>query len=226
LWLLLAAAAAPLVASLLLTLTIVRSAGLSERSRRRAAAALSVALCAAFVALFLATRWTSIPFETTRLDYPDEVAAHWSAFWSNNLAFDQDVLSWKMYWGVFGYADVSYPDALYALARWSCVALFLALPLLSWRFTLRNPGRSSFLLVAAGYALTACVVTNSLRYFQPTNPWGRFILPALPLVALPLLVRAAAPEHDRAGRRAVAAFVLLHMWTAVALLGSRYAVGR
>ena len=87
--------------------------------------------------MFLATRWRGVPFENTRLDYPDEVAAHWAAFWSNNLAWDQDVLSWKMYWGVLGYADVSYPDLVYALARWACVALLVALPVLSWRFTPR-----------------------------------------------------------------------------------------
>ncbi len=147
--------------------------------------------------MFLVTPWTSVPFESLRFDYPDEVAAHWSAFWSNNFAFDQDVLSWKMYWGVFGYADVSYPDALYALARWACVALFLALPVLSWRFTQRSPGRSALLLVAIGYALSACVVTNSLRFFAPTNPWGRFLLPAAPLVLLPLLARIESTGADR-----------------------------
>ncbi len=134
-WLLLAAAAAPFVVSLVLALAIVRSRGMPEAGRERAAWARSAALAVLFVVMFLVTPWTSIPFETVRLDYPDEVAAHWSAFWSNNFAFDQDMLSWKMYWGVFGYADVSYPDVLYALARWACVALFLALPVLSWRFT-------------------------------------------------------------------------------------------
>lgn len=225
LWLLLAAAVAPLLVSLVLALGAVRGRIVSEGGRRRAARVRSAALAALFVAMFLATRWTSVPFEAARLDYPDEVAAHWSAFWSNNFAFDQDVLSWKMYWGVFGYADVSYPDALYALARWACVAFFLALPLLSWRFTLRSPNRSALFLVACGYALTVCVVTNSLRYFQPTNPWGRFILPVLSLVALPLLVRTDPPEHDRSWRLAVAVFVVLHVWTATVLLGSRYALG-
>lgn len=226
LWLLLAAAAAPLVVSLMLALAIVRADGMSETGRERAAWARSAGLIALFVVMFVLKPWSAIPFEATRFDYPDEVAAHWSAFWSNNFAFDQDVLSWKMYWGVFGYADVSYPDALYAFARWGCVALFLALPLLSWRFTHRSPGRSSLLLVAVGYALTACVVTNSLRYFQPTNPFGRFILPALPLVALPLLARIAGEERERAFGVAMGAFVALHAWTAIALTGSRYTVGQ
>lgn len=225
LWLLLAAAAAPFVTSLVLALAIVRSRGMPEAGRERAARARSAALLVLFVVMFAVTSWSAVPFETARLDYPDEVAAHWSAFWSNNFAFDQDVLSWKMYWGVFGYADVSYPDALYALARWACVALFLALPVLGWRFTQRKPSRSAFLLVAAGYALSACVVTNSLRFFSPTNPWGRFLLPAFPLVALPLLARAAHADRTPAWRLAIALFVALHVWTAITLLGSRYAVG-
>jgi hypothetical protein len=225
LWLLLGAAAAPFVAALALALAIVRSRGMSEAGRERAARARSAALVVLFVVMFLATPWTSVPFESLRLDYPDEVAAHWSAFWSNNFAFDQDVLFWKMYWGVFGYADVSYPDALYALVRWACVGLFLALPIMSWRFTHRSPGRSAFLLVASGYALTACVVTNSLRYFLPVNPWGRYILPLLALAALPALARTSIPGRERWWRAVTFIAIALHLWTALTLLGSRYAVG-
>jgi hypothetical protein len=225
LWLLLAAAAVPIVASLVLALAIVSSLGMLQVGRRRAAWARSAAFVILFAAMFFLTPWSAVPFETVRLDYPDEVAAHWSAFWSNNFAFDQDVLSWKMYWGVFGYADVSYPDAIYALARWACVMVFLSLPVLSWRFTQRRPGRSALLLVASGYALSACIVTNSLRYFAPTNPWGRFLLPALPLFVLPLITRAFASERVPDLRPTIAAFAALHVWTAIALLGSRYALG-
>jgi hypothetical protein len=224
-WLLLAAAASPLVAALVLALAIARSRDMSDEGRSRAARARSIALVVLFFAMFFATPWTSVPFESARLDYPDEVAAHWSAFWSNNFAFDQDMLSWKMYWGIFGYADVFYPDAIYALGRWACVALLLALPLLSWRFTRQDPGRSALLLVASGYAVSSCVVTNSLRYFSPTNPWGRFILPVFALAALPLLARAAEPGRERTLRVLLTVFVALHLWTAVALLGSRYANG-
>ncbi|MCM3877400.1 MAG: hypothetical protein NEA02_13415 [Thermoanaerobaculia bacterium] len=127
-WLLLAAAAAPFVICLGLALAIVRSRHIPEKDRRRAAFVRCGGVTALFVVMFLVTPWTSVPFESVRFDYPDLVASHWSAFWSNNFAFDQDVLSWKMYWGVFGYADVAYPDALYAVARWACVGLFLALP--------------------------------------------------------------------------------------------------
>ncbi|MEO8587480.1 MAG: hypothetical protein ABI584_15040, partial [Acidobacteriota bacterium] len=185
LWLLLAAAAAPLVVCLVLVLAILRARDWDARTRARAAWIRSGLMVALLLGMFLATRWTAVLFEQTRLDYPDEVFTHLASFWSNNFAFDQDVLSWKMYWGVFGYADVSYPDALYAIARWGCVGLFLALPILSWKFSHQSPGRSAFLLAASGFALSICIVTNSLRYFSPTNPWGRFILPALPLVTLP-----------------------------------------
>jgi hypothetical protein len=224
-WLLLAAAAAPFVICLGLALAIMRSREMSEAGRERAARARSAALVVFFVVMFLVTSWTFVPFESFRFDYPDEVAAHWSAFWSNNFAFDQDVLSWKMYWGVFGYADVSYPDILYAFARWACVGLFLALPVLCWRFTQRNPGRSALLLVASGYALSACVVTNSLRYFFPSNPWGRYILPLLALAALPVLARTSTPGRERLWRAVTFTAITLHLWTALTLLGSRYAVG-
>jgi hypothetical protein len=224
-WLLLAAAAAPFVAALVLALAIVRSPGMSEAGRERAARARSAALAALFVVMFLMTPWTSVPFEYLRLDYPDEVAAHWSSFWSNNFAFDQDVLSWKMYWGVFGFADIFYPEVVYAFARWACVGLFLGLPVLSWRCTQHNPGRSARLLVASGYALSACIVTNSLRFFLPTNPWGRFLLPAVPLVVFPLLARIESTAVRRLAPRLLAGALILHLWTAIALLGSRYALG-
>jgi hypothetical protein len=226
LWLLLGAACVPFVTSLVLALAILRSTEMPERSLRIAAAARSGVLVALFGTLFALTPWRAVSFESLRMDYPDEVAAHWAAFWSNNFAFDQDVLSWKMYWGVFGFADVSYPDAIYALARWVCVGLVLALPLLSWRYTRKEPARSALLVLASGYALTACVVTNSLRYFVPTNPWGRFILPILPLVGLPLLARIANAGRAAGLRIAAALLVTLHLWTAIVLLGSRYSVGR
>jgi hypothetical protein len=224
-WLIVAAGAAPVVAALIVAFGIVRSNGISEAGRERAARARSAILVVIFVVMFLLTTWTYVPFESVRLEYPDEVAAHWSSFWSNNFAFDQDVLFWKMYWGVFGYADAFYPNSLYALARWACVSLLLALPVLSWRFTQRNPGRSALFVMASGYALAVCVVTTSLRFFAPMNPWGRYILPLLPLAALPALARTSAPGRERWWRAAIITLVLLHLWTALTLLGSRWAVG-
>jgi hypothetical protein len=226
LWLLLAVAAAPLVAGLLLVLSILRARDWPAAMRERAAWIRTAALALLFVGMFLATRWTSIPFETARFDYPDEVHAHWASFWSNNLAFDQDVLSWKMYFGVFGYPDVRYPDALYAAARWAVVAFLVLLPVLSWRFTQGQPSQAAWLIAISGVSLAASVVTNSIRYFQPNNPWGRYVLPLFPLVVLPLLVRArGSGPPARLGPILLAGAIALHLWTAITLLGSRYALG-
>jgi hypothetical protein len=224
-WVLLGTAAVPFVVALLFAFFLLRARDVPDSRRLFWAQGRSALGAALFVAMFLATRWSSVPFEQVRLDLPDEVAAHWAAFWSNNFAWDQDVLAWKMYWGVFGYADVSYPDAVYALARWACVALFLALPVLSVRFTTRRPVASAQLLLVSGFALSVCVVTNSIRHLQPALPWGRFLLPLLPLAALPVLVRTEAPGRERAAAWLLAAAVVLHLWTSVALLPSRYAVG-
>ncbi len=220
-WLLAATASAPLVASLVAVLASLRARDWDARTRRRAAAVRTAILAALAAVLFLATPWTPVPFERTRLDYPDEVFAHGASFFSNAFAFDQDVLSWQMYVGVFGYADVSYPMLVYAVARWAFVLFLVALPALSWAYTQRDWKRSALLLSLTGAALAVCVVTNSLRYFALTNPWGRFVLPAVPLAALPLLIRASALR----ARPWVAALTALHLWTALVLLGGRYALG-
>ena len=225
-WLLLAVASAPLVGSLLLVLAVIGSKNWRASTRERAAWIRTAALAALFVALFATTRWTSIPFENTRLDFPDEVAAHLSAFWSNSLALDQDTLSWKMYFGVFGYPDVFYPAFIYTLGRWAVTALLIALPVLSWRFTQRNPDGSAVVLAVTGLVLAVCIVTNSIRYFQPSNPWGRYILPLFPLVALPVLARVIEDARDvEIARISLSILIGLHVWTSIVLLGSRYALG-
>lgn len=224
-WVLLGTAAVPFVTALLLALFLFRSRDVPEPRRMAWARTRSFALATLFVALFILTPWSAVPFEFVHLDLADAVAAHWAAFWSNNFAWDQDVLSWKMYWGVFGYADVAYPSAVYALARWLCVGLFLALPVLSVRFTSKRPVPSAQLLAIAGFALSACVVSNSIRHLQPALPWGRFILPLLALAALPVLVRTETATSARRAEWVLAAGVVLHLWTSIALLGSRYAVG-
>jgi hypothetical protein len=175
--------------------------------------------------MFFLTSYRVVPFESTHLDLADLVSAHWLSFWSNNFSWDQDTLFWKMYWGVFGYADVAYPDVIYAVARWLDVALLLSLPVLAFPFTTKKPNQSALLLVVSGFALSVCIVTNSIRHLQPALPWGRFILPLLPLSALSALARTDAPGRDRLWRAATFAAVALHVWTSLTLLGSRYAVG-
>lgn len=224
-WVLLGTTAVPFVVCLLLSLFLLRARSVPEHRRLVWARTRTAGAAILFLLLFFATTYSVVPFENVRLDLPDEIVAYWSSFWSNNLSWDQDVLAWKMYWGVFGYADVLYPPVIYALARWLCVGLFTALPVLSARFTSRRPIASAQLLLISGYALSVCVLTNSIRFLQPTNPWGRFILPLLPLAALPVLVRIDSATAGRRAALVTAAAVVLHLWTAVALLGSRYAVG-
>lgn len=220
-----AVAAVPFVAALLMALFSISSQDRTEATKRRWAAARTAAAAVIVAGMFLATAYTVVPFEYLRLDFADEVATHWLSFWSNNLSWDQDTLFWKMYWGVLGSGDVWYPALVYALARWASVALFVALPFLSARFTAKRPMTSPLLLVLSGYALAACVVTNSLRYLSPSNPWGRFILPLLPLAALPVLARVTDQGRERALAIALRAFVILHLWTALTLLPTRYSVG-
>ncbi len=220
-----AVAAVPFVAALLMALFSISSRGLPETTRIRLSRARTAAGAALVVAMAFATPHSIVPFEYVRLDFADEAAAHWRSFWSNNLSWDQDTLFWKMYWGVFGSGDTWYPAAVYALARWASVVLFVALPVLSVRFTTKRLAASPLLLVVSGYALSVCVVTNSLRYLSPSNPWGRFILPLLPLAALPVLARVTGQGRERALAIALRVLVVLHLWTAVTLLPTRYAVG-
>jgi len=225
LWILLATAAAPFLVALVLVLFLVRGRTLPEAERRRLSRVRTLASVAVFLLMFFLTSYRVVPFESTHLDLADLVSAHWLSFWSNNFSWDQDTLFWKMYWGVFGYADVAYPDVIYAVARWLDVALLLSLPVLAFPFTTKKPNQSALLLVVSGFALSVCIVTNSIRHVQPALPWGRFILPLLPLSALSALARTDAPGRDRLWRAATFAAVALHVWTSLTLLGSRYAVG-
>jgi hypothetical protein len=178
------------------------------------------------VAAFLAVPWTSVAYERRFLDLPDFLAAAAAAIASNNLAFDQDRLTWKFWFGAFGWHDVLYPDVVYALARWAAVALAIALPVLSVRFTVERPARSALLLVVSGLALSLVTASLLSRHAAMIHPYGRFAMPWLPLVALPALSRLQAPGRERAWRLVLAAGALLQVWTAIALVGARYLVLR
>jgi hypothetical protein len=58
-----------------------------------------------------------------------------------------------------------------------------------------------------------------------TVPWGRFVLPLVSLVAFPVLAMLEAPGRDRILRAALLAAAALQIWTALAVLGARYAFG-
>jgi hypothetical protein len=77
----------------------------------------------------------------------------------------------------------------------------------------------------SGAVVSFCVISETMRYLGPANPWGRFILPYLPLAALPVLFQIEPPGRERFLRGAVGVGVALHIWTAILVLGARYALG-
>ena len=196
---------------------------LPEPARDRLASGRSALGLAIFLGMFFVTPFTTVPFVGCRFEFWGEVLAHWNAFWSTAFSLSQDTLSWKMYWGVFGWADTKYPDLVYAVAKWACVALFLGLPILCRKFQRERPWISAALLVTSGLAVTFAVATNTLRYFQPSNPWGRFILPWIPLAVLPALSRVDwTPKREAVLRWIFALAIAFHVWTAIWLIGTRY----
>jgi hypothetical protein len=159
------------------------------------------------------------------VSFPRLVALHVRAFLSNAGAWDQDRLSWKFWFGAFGWHDTFYPDAVYALARWGFVALLVALPFLAASFLGERPRAARALLLVSGTALGCGFVSLTLRYLATTVPWGRFVLPLVSLVAFPVLAMLEAPGRDRILRAALLAAAALQVWTALAVLGARYAFG-
>jgi hypothetical protein len=213
--------AAPFLLAVGAALAVLRIGRKAFPKVRRTLRCVSIGLALIFPMAFLLTPYTTV----IRFNFAELVHVHNSSFWSNNFSWDQDRLFWKFYWGAFGWHDAFYPDWLYALARWLCVGLFVALPFLCARFITERPRSSALLLLTSGIALSCCVVTEILRYLEPSNPWGRFILPYLPMAALPVLAQMEAPGRQRQCRLAVAAAVGLQVWTAVVVIGGRYGLG-
>lgn len=219
-----AAVLVPSALALAVALALRALAGRPEERVSRSLRAASGGLLTALVLGFLAVPFTTVPYENVRLGFADLVRAHVAAFLSNNFAFDQDTLTWKLYWGDFGWHDAPYPDWTYAVARWAAVLLLFGWPALSRRFVARDARLSAWLVVLAGLATSCAVATEILRYLHPGNPWGRFILPVAPLILLPLLVPPAG-GRVAATRRVLLSLVALNVWTAIAVVGGRYAVG-
>jgi len=193
--------------------------------RRRHARRLCVAAWAAFIVAFLATPFTTVPYELQWLELPQLVVAYLGAFLSTNFAFAQDTLTWKLYWGAFGWHDTFYPAAVYALARWAFVALFLSLPVLGVRFVTERTVAAALLLLVAGAGLCFAVVSELARQVNMVHPIGRYLMPWLVVAALPVLVRLQAAGRERWFRLAVRAGVALHVWTVIGVVGGRYAFG-
>lgn len=193
--------------------------------RRRRARRLTLAGFAVALVLFVATPFTTVPYETAWLELPELVRAYAAAFFSTNFALDQDTLSWKLYWGVFGWHDAFYPPIVYAMARWSLVGLFLCLPALSVRFAVERPYASAGLLLMSGIGVSLSLTSELLRQVNVVHPVGRYLMPWLTLAALPALVRLEAPGREPWLRLAVRLGVALEVWTAIAVVGARYAFG-
>lgn len=214
-------AAAPFLLAVGAALAVLRIGRKTFPKVRETLRGVSIGLALIFPMAFLLTPYTTV----TRFNFAELVHAYNSSFWSNNFSWDQDRLFWKFFWGAFGWHDAFYPDWLYALARWLCVGLFVALPFLCARFITERPRSSALLLLTSGIALSCCVVTEILRYLAPSNPFGRFILPYLPMAALPVLAQMEAPGRQRQCRLAVGAAVGLQAWTAIVVIGGRYVLG-
>ncbi|MHB1047371.1 MAG: hypothetical protein ACYC4P_15310 [Thermoanaerobaculia bacterium] len=218
---------APLALGVILALFAFLGRKFDEPTATRLSWARSAAGLALFAALFFATPFRQIPVETERLGFREEVAAFWNAFFSTAFSFDQDVLSWKMYWGVFGWADTRYPDVVYAVAKWLCVALFLALPVLCRKTLRERRFESALLLVFAGLATTLAFASNTARYFIPVNPWGRFILPWVPIALFAALARIDLDaRRETVLRWLFVGAVCFHLWTAIYVVGVRYFIPR
>ena len=214
-------------------LAVAAAAGLTVRrlemkpqvDARAALASFSIALASVTVCAFLLTSWTAVPYEREWAPFPGLVAEHVRAFFSNAFAWDQDRLSWKFWLGAFGWHDAFYPDAVYAFARWGFAALLIAFPLLAAQFLSKRPVAARALLLVSGAALGCGVVTLTLRYLGPTVPYGRYVLPLAALAALPLLAMLEADGRERWVRAALLAGAAIEVWTAIAVLGARYAYG-
>ncbi len=217
--------ALPLVLSLLLARRALRTAPEERRALGHRARRLSLVLACAALAGFVLVPRTTIPYET-RLLPPVELLATWTrTLLSTALAWDQDVLSWKFLVGAGGWHDVAYPDALHAVLRWASVALLIALPILSARRRAERPAEAACLLVLAGAATSLAALTLALRHGALVHPQGRFVMPWLVLIVLPLLARIDVSSPERILVPLIRASALIQIFAALALLGGRYAVG-
>jgi hypothetical protein len=105
------------------------------------------------------------------------------------------------------------------------VAFLAALPVLASAFLGARPAAAGMLLTVSGFASGCGVMTFILRYLAPAVPYGRFLLPILPLAVLPVIALVDAPRRGRSIRVVLILGVALQVWTAISVLGSRYAFG-
>ena len=220
------AAAAPTILGGLLAFGILRLARLPADRQRRLVSGVSIALATLVLLGFFLTPWTSIPYETDRYWFSKLLREGIKVALSNSFSWDQDVLFWKFSLGAGGWHDVLLPDVIYASSRWLVVAALVLLPSFALASFRERPASLAGLLALAGFAASLSVVTLTIRYLAPGTPWARFMLPWLPLILTPLLIPVASERGSRAVRTSLFLGILLHLWTAIVLVGTRYLFGQ
>lgn len=218
--------ALPLLITIIAALGILPLDRLPEAKRRTWAPLVFFVLATILVLGFLLTPYTMVPYENVRLPFADFAMAHIRSFISTAFGWDQDPLSWKFYVGVAGWHDVFYPDWFYAVAKWALVLFLICLPPCLVCSAEKTPKVTATLLLVAGFGASLSIATLTIRYFQPGNPWGRFMLPWLPLVLTPVLIPFLPERWSRAVRVAFRLGVLVQIWAPVALVGTRYLFGQ
>lgn len=218
--------AAPLVAAAAAAGFFWSLARLPEAARRRRARAAAAAIALVLVAGFVVTPYAEVPYERVFLPLADLAHAHLASFLASSFSFDQDRLGWKFAFGSFGWHDVYYPEVVYAVARWALALFLIALPILGRDFAAERPRATLALLGVAGLGAALGVATLLARHAMHVHPHGRFALPYLAVVALPVLALVATPGRTRTLRSALRFGVALNVWTAIAVLGVRYYLSR
>jgi hypothetical protein len=188
--------------------------------------AAALALLVGMVAAFAATPFYTIPHDYRTFSVPEAIEAYARAIVSNNLAWDQDRITWKFVLGTFGWLDTHYPDWVYAVARWLAVALIVALPVVTRPFREKQPLIAFRLFLLFGFSLSLMSLSMVIRIISSLEILSsRFVLPLVPVALLPLFVQVEAPGRSRVLCAAFLALVALNVWTAITVLGARYYFG-
>ncbi len=219
-------AGAPLLL-LLAGLIYIRVVAKSSKDRARSLARRVSALLAIFVLGGASTLpWTGISYGYVQAPRGEQLSDFLRSILSNALSWDQDLLGWKLWWGVFGWADTFSSPLVYAIARWGLTLLVVASPMLVLPFVRRRPQQAALLFAIACFGLTTMAVSFLIRLNGAVFPYGRFFLPFFPLVALPFLAMLQAPGRLRKLQGVFRVAVLFHIWVAVYTLGTRYCFGK
>lgn len=217
---------APTIIGGLLAFGVLRLSRLPADRQRRLLTGASIALATLVLLGFFLTPWTSIPYETDRYWFSKLFREGIKVALSNSFSWDQDVLFWKFSLGAGGWHDILLPDAIYASGRWLVVAALVLLPSFAIASFRERPASLAGLLALAGFAASLSFVTLTIRYLGPGNPFARYMLPWFPLILTPLLIPVASERGFRAVRTILFLGILLHLWTAIVLVGTRYLFGQ